>query len=245
MNISNRIMISLLFSATLSNQLPAMAPQKNFSNAEEKSFLSDTSMLKDLISKNELSPNAEDQAGRTLLIAAIEADDLDEAARLDIVTFLVTNGADVDLGIDCAEQPPLHCSIWNFHSDILEFLLENGTQHIKHPDADGTIPLCTAAHGGKLINAIDDGTITQKDLDLYIPVCQKMIRILVSKGACINEKNETGETALHEAVTWELPQLVQTLIDLGADKTVTDKEGKTPLDYALTRENQEIIAILT
>lgn len=233
-------MFFLLFTAALGNQATASQAQKTlFNEQEEIRYLNNVHNLRELLEKRELNVNAHDQAGRTLLIAAIEA------GRADIAQILIENGVDVDLGTDCAEQPPLHCAIWNFRIDILELLLNNGTQHITHPDADGTIPLCTAAHGGKLINDIDDETITAEDLAMYIPVCQEMIRLLVHKGAPINAKNTTGETALHEAVTWGLKDLVQTLIELGADTTITDNEGKTPLDCAYERNYPEIIEILT
>lgn len=233
-------MFFLLFTAALGNQATASHAQKTlFNEQEETLYFNNVHNFRDLLEKRELNVNAHDQAGRTLLIAAIEA------GRADIAQILIENGVDVDHGTDCAEQPPLHCAIWNFRIDILELLLNNGTQHITHPDADGTIPLCTAAHGGALINKIDDATITAEELQNYIPICQEMIRLLVNNGADINAKNTTGETALHEAVTWGLKGLVQTLVELGADTTVTDNEGKTPLDYADERDYTEIIEILT
>jgi ankyrin repeat protein len=240
MNISKKITLFLLLAPVSGNVLWATQPQKHlFNHDEETSYLRDVNNLRDLLETKELNVNAHDQAGRTLLIAAIEAN------KLDVIELLVENGVNIDLGIDCAEQPPLHCAIWNFHSDIVEFLLDHGTEHINSPDSDGTLPLCTAAHGGKLINDIDDETITPEDLQTYLPVCQEMIRLLVSRGADINGKNTPGETALHEAVTWGLPELAKTLIDLGADINAQDSKGKTPLDYAYERDNQEIISILT
>lgn len=233
-------MFFLLLALVSGDALWAAQPQQMcFNHDEETFYLTNIGTLRDLLETKELNVNARDQAGRTLLIAAIEAN------SLDVIELLVANGVDIDLGIDCAEQPPLHCAIWNFHSGIVEFLLDHGTQHINYPDADGTLPLCTAAHGGRLINDIDDKTITPEDLQTYLPVCQEMIRLLVSRGADINGKNTPGETALHEAVTWGLPELAKTLIDLGADINAQDSKGKTPLDYAYERDNQEIISILT
>jgi len=42
--------------------------------------------------------------------------------------------------------------------------------------------------------------------------------------------NNRGDTALHNAARWNHPRLVHELMLYGAQYTVTNNEGKTPLD---------------
>ena len=70
------------------------------------------------------------------------------------------------------------------------------------------------------------------------------IKLLVEKGAKIDEKNEKGETALHISSVgnahtnmgedegfWK-PACVEVLLDLGADPTILDNNGRSCLDKA-------------
>lgn len=202
-------------------------------------FLENIQNLAIFIDQHEdFNVDAEDNDGRTLLIAAIEDD------KFETAQFLVKElSADVNKGIDCADQPPLHCAIWNHRYNIVELLLENGAEMNKE-DEDGTLPLMTAAQGGALINNLDDGSVTHEDLHAHedlkkqVTICKNIITLLVNKGADINaQSSRTGETALHCAVAWKLKELVKTLCDLGADVTIRSDEGKTPLHYAQERLN--------
>ena len=55
------------------------------------------------------------------------------------------------------------------------------------------------------------------------------IEKLVREGANINEPNSAGMTPLHLACQRHLTQTVSTLLDFGADRTLEDDEGRTPL----------------
>jgi uncharacterized protein len=68
-----------------------------------------------------------------------------------------------------------------------------------------------------------------------------MLRTLAEKGANLNAANKRGgDTALHIAVKAGNNPLVRALLELGADQTIKDSNGKTPLDVA----KEETAAIL-
>ena len=53
----------------------------------------------------------------------------------------------------------------------------------------------------------------------------------VTQGADINQRNAEGETALTLAVRQRNPQMVEYLVQHGADPSIRDGAGRTPLDY--------------
>ena len=61
------------------------------------------------------------------------------------------------------------------------------------------------------------------------------IEKLVREGANINEPNNAGKTPLHLACEKNLPQTVITLLGFGADPTLKDVKGRTPLSVIQIR----------
>ncbi|KAK9129328.1 hypothetical protein Sjap_009815 [Stephania japonica] len=65
------------------------------------------------------------------------------------------------------------------------------------------------------------------------------VRLLVSAGANVNHRdNRGGLTPLHMAAGYIKPDIVKTLIELGADPEIQDDRGKTPTDIA-----KEVLAV--
>lgn len=54
-----------------------------------------------------------------------------------------------------------------------------------------------------------------------------------------------GNTALHMVVTYKNEGAVKLLLECGADPTIKNNQGKTPLDIAKKKENTEIIKLLS
>jgi hypothetical protein len=59
------------------------------------------------------------------------------------------------------------------------------------------------------------------------------IDILLAQGIDINATDDRGRTALHGAALMGYDDVVAALVDRGADLTITDREGFSPLDTAL------------
>jgi ankyrin repeat protein len=60
-------------------------------------------------------------------------------------------------------------------------------------------------------------------------------RLLLDAGADVNQTSETGDTALHAAVTNGTLSLIQLLCDRGAALEATNAAGQTPLALTLPR----------
>ena len=97
--------------------------------------------------------------------------------------------------------------------------------------ADPSLSQATGAHGIPL---------------LYFPVIrgQKAIaEMLLSRGAQVNA-GAGGNTPLHGAVLFNRPEMVSWLLSHGANPSLLDYNGKTPLQLAEENKNEPIAGIL-
>ena len=77
----------------------------------------------------------------------------------------------------------------------------------------------------------------------------EIVELLIRAGAPLNHINNLGWTALIEAVVLgnggpHHVETVRALIDAGADKTITDREGVSPLQHAKRMNYSEIVDLL-
>jgi ankyrin repeat protein len=56
-----------------------------------------------------------------------------------------------------------------------------------------------------------------------------MCRFLISRGARVNARDFAGMTPLHWSVEQKSQATIDALLENGADVTITDKEGRTPI----------------
>ena len=59
-----------------------------------------------------------------------------------------------------------------------------------------------------------------------------------------NHQNNEGKTALHYAVRYEQPSMIQNLLDHGVDCNIKDNSGKTALDYAREWKRTDLYDLL-
>ena len=75
----------------------------------------------------------------------------------------------------------------------------------------------------------------------------RIIRLLVDHGADINAQSDSGNTALHDAAAYMTHEIIEYLVKSGADPSVTNLDGKSPLDiskmpqYARSTKIQELL----
>ncbi|MGI9316939.1 MAG: ankyrin repeat domain-containing protein [bacterium] len=78
----------------------------------------------------------------------------------------------------------------------------------------------------------------------------EIVKSLIKAGAPLDHINNLGWTALMEAVILgnggpNHIETVRALVDSGADQTIPDREGVSPLQHAITSNYTEIISILS
>jgi len=121
----------------------------------------------------------------------------------------------------------LHAAASSGNEDLLIFLLSEGLD-INNPTEEGWTPLFIATRDGRAEAA----------------------KLLIYKQANINVQTDLGATALLMAVTQPFESekarldLLEYMLKRGADTTVTDIYGHTPLYYAEKQGKTEITALL-
>jgi ankyrin repeat protein len=130
--------------------------------------------------------------------------------------------------------------------EIAEYLLNQGAP----------LDICTAAMLGladtmKILLGGEPGLIFTKGAHglplLYFTVPHSRTRIaelLVKYGARVNDV-EGINTPLHAAALFNQPEMATWLLSHGARLNVKDSNGKTPLEIATEKGNQEVIDVLS
>lgn len=142
-------------------------------------------------------------------------------ARGDLDT--VAEYLDQDVPIDLLAADGLSLMHWALAVEgvsILEWLLEQGCP-VDVRSEEGATPL---------MNAVQSGNAGQT-------------KFLLDHGANADAEDQRGFTSLHRAAEKGYTELVKLLLDYGADPN-PDAHGHTPRSFAVTREQNEIVAIL-
>ncbi|WJY27604.1 MULTISPECIES: ankyrin repeat domain-containing protein [Sporosarcina] len=179
----------------------------------------DTEKVKELIGRS-VPLDEQDSDGRTALMIATYNHDA------PTVKALLDAGADVDIQDNLQNNCFLYAGAEGF-IDIVRLAYEAG--------ADTSI---TNRYGGvAVIPASERGHVEMVDV------------LLTETDVDVNHVNRLGWTALLEAVVLGdggIPQqeIVKLLLKHGADQSITDNDGKTPLQHAKDKGFLEIADIL-
>ena len=216
------IKVSLLGLGLLVTVLAFAKPGFSLSDQEQRLFEAvannNVSMVQDLV-KNGVKINAQDVRGRTALLVAVEQHHV-ESAKL-----LLEAGADVNIQ-DHKQDSPLLLAGAEGTVDIMKLMLK------AKPD----FTLYNRFGGTSLVPAAERGHV-------------EMVKLLVNTKVDIDHVNHLGWTALLEAIVLSNggprhQEIVQVLVDAGANVNIGDKEGITPLMHARQNGFQEIVKIL-
>jgi hypothetical protein len=175
------------------------------------------------------------------------------------VLRLLTDGADID-GRDADGRTPVLAATIGNHADTVRALIDAGANvDIRDNRLDNPF-LYAGAQGlldivRLLIAAGADPALTNRYGGVaLIPACERghveVVRELLDHSDVdIDHVNNLGWTALLEAIVLsdgDLPhqQIVQLLVDHGADTSIADRDGVTPLEHARTRGFTAIARVL-
>jgi ankyrin repeat protein len=143
------------------------------------------------------------------------------ATTAEMVTSLVKKGADVNAVEKEAKQTPLHRAlIMGRSNSVIKELIRN--MDLNQPNVKGVTPLHL--------------------LLMYFNDYEFNIQLL-TKDINLTTKTNEGNTLLHLASCHSLP-VVKRLLELGADATVTNNVGQTPLMSAAMNGKADIVAEL-
>ena len=163
--------------------------------------------------------NARNQDGRTALhLMAPEA-------STPLIQVMLDHGADVNAQIEFGETP-LHKAASNPNPDVTRLLLANGAA-VNAIDFHRYTPLHRSM-------SPDEHHWSIKRGDSYPPSIEVIAELLRS-GADPNARNRWNSTALHAAVinrnSPRQNDIIELLLDYGADPGAVDNAGRTPCRY--------------
>jgi ankyrin repeat protein len=175
--------------------------------------------------------------------------------HLNIVTFLISQGADIDALGGNLQATPLHWAARAGHISIVAFLIEkNADAYLK--DNQGYNALHLAVHGAQTLmvvyllgygmnpNSLDSSNRTPLMWSAYLGHSLEITKLLFDWDADLNLTDNTGFTALHWAVCASNFESAKMLIKHGIDISIRDPNGKTAGDWA-TERNQHLIYLKT
>jgi len=179
----------------------------------------DTTAVLNLL-RNGAEINGKDGRGRTAVMAATHRN------QAETVKELIRAGADINIQDDRRDNPLLYAGAEGL-LDIVRLCITAGAD-TKRTNRYGGTALIPAAERGHV--EVVKELLTHSDVD-------------------VNHINNLGWTALLEAIVLSdggkaHQQIVQLLVDHGADVNIPDKDGITPLQHARARGFQEIESIL-
>ena len=178
---------------------------------------------------------------------------------LDAIRSLIAAGADLDARDDNG-RTPAHVAAFASNDAALAALAARGadmnaldnqvydvlTIAAVANDPDLVSLALRLGNRPDLITSIYDGTALIAAAHLGH---QDVVRRLIAGGAPLDHVNNLGWTALIEAVILgdggpDHIETVRALVEAGADRTLTDRDGVTPLQHAEARGYDMIAAIL-
>lgn len=142
--------------------------------------------------------------------------------KTDAVKMLWAAGAGLEYKPDQYSDRPLHLAIKNDMYEIAQFLVNKGAQ-LDAPDNHGNAPLHLAV----------DWKTTEA------------ARFLLDKGAQVDVvASKGGHTPLHSATLTGNRNMVQLLLDRGANPNFRDNDGRTSLHHAVAGGRDAIVLLL-
>ena len=172
--------------------------------------------------------NASDKDGMTPLhSAATQGDNM-------LVRYLVQHGAKKDAQSLAKRRTPLHCAALFGKVEVVESLIDAGCD-IEAKDYESETALFTACWSPK-------------------PGDYQCVKLLLERGAKLEVRRSDkpgpgmrwhdGETVLHVAARFDLGDVVELLLEKGADAYARNRLGETAMDLAVFHGKKKAVAAL-
>ena len=178
-----------------------------------------------------------------------------KGGHLDCVMLLIKHGVDVRAK-NRTDREVLHFAIENNRPDLINFLIEKGANINAIEKTYGYTPLFRAVSlrkEGPIINLLlqlgaDPNVKDNKGKTLLHCASNyctmNIMRHLATKCSNLNDTTLSGQTILHVVAELGFLSEVKFLLELGADPTVKDIRGDTPLMVAKKYEHYGIVNML-
>ncbi len=185
--------------------------------------------------------------------------------EFNVIRYLVLNGADVNVEDSKGMTPLFYFGdtqrdpedyVIDFRP-IGEFLIDHGAD-INHRDHEGNTPLHNTITSSKIaellisrgadVNARNNKGVTPLHLaayDLRYDRPTKSIEILLKAKADVNAQDNEGLTPLHYSVKSDHYKACNLLLRHGACNTITNNQGKAPLDIAREEYRFDLMCLLS
>jgi ankyrin repeat protein len=215
--------------------------------AAEKGTVED---VRCFIKEKDANIDAKGKGGATPLILAASN------GNIEVVKFLVSKGADVNVRDNVRDNTPLSDAAFSGNLTVVEFLVSKGA-NVNTKNDEGCTPLIRTLWSENLTVAeflVSKGAnVDAKDNKgwtlLHIAADNhswllnksslKFVEFAVSKGADVNARNNKGSTPLHRAAAIDNPAIAKFLVSKGADVNAKNNEGYTPLNYTKSMSKTE------
>jgi ankyrin repeat protein len=182
-------------------------------------------------------PSLLDDAGGLLIWAA-------EAGRVDSLRLLVELG--VDVNSKPGDESPLHCAARAGQLDTVKLLVELGADvHARGRHFDGT-PLSFANYKGQR-RVVEYLLQFARIWDaVKIGGLDRVRTLLREAPDCVNVRDNVGRIPLHYPFkdTQHGEEIIELLLEHGADINAKDNAGRTPIDQMLQNGRQDLAAVL-
>ncbi|OGF64548.1 MAG: hypothetical protein A2Y62_06930 [Candidatus Fischerbacteria bacterium RBG_13_37_8] len=148
---------------------------------------------------------------------------LAESSKPEITRALLKAGANIELK-DYTGATPLLYAAWKRSDEVLKELIDAGAE-VNVKDNRGRTPVMGAVIDGKLDN----------------------LQLLIKHGAKVNEVDNDGWTALliaaKEGMKYNRDKMAEELLKAGADISVSNEKGRTPLIYAAAANSVPMVEL--